>query len=86
MYKTELSDGGQVRRIDGVLQSIEVSPPDPDQDNSKMMQLILHAKNPDDGDESRSLTYLSIEEAMNLSRSLTEAIKETVNNYVTAKR
>lgn len=73
----ELKRGGQVRRIDGKILTLNFIESDPEynkEDDSISMEIF--AKDPSkSGIPDRSLTFLSIEEAEQLIEELKEAIK-----------
>jgi hypothetical protein len=79
MNKVEIKGGGQVERLNGKLTAINVAAGNKD---STGLELWLHSIAKDDeGLGDSSLTYLSLDEALELSKMLDSAIKDSINQY-----
>jgi hypothetical protein len=74
-----IKDGGQVERLNGKLIGVRINSSG---SGSKNLELWLYSQQPNENRlPDESLSYLTIEEAMELIKGLKSAIRDAVNEY-----
>lgn len=79
--KVSIAGGGQVESLKGKLTAIKFHPM-ADSPSSKLIAMILESKKPNsEGFPDDNLSYLTLDEAMDLVKELNSAIRETIDQY-----
>lgn len=80
--RVKVENGGQVEKIGGILKGFSAAPTD-DQEAAKI-ELWIYSNQPDYEGVlfEESLSYLTIEETINLCRELNKAVQETIEKYI----